>query len=230
MGATTLIMSSVFALLEKDLKKILAYSTMSQIGYMFLAVGSQSYSAAIFHLMTHAFFKALLFLSAGSVIKICHHERNIYNMRGLAKTLPTLYISFLIGGGALSAIPFITSGFYSKEKIIVDSFLAGNFNFTILGILGSFLTVLYTFRMVFVVFHGNLQCKVLPIKKNFCHNIPLIFLGSLSILSGILFKPELSVVFKPLSIAQNHLLSYKSNLEALCIFVVFLGLIYSFFF
>ncbi|MGU7802709.1 proton-conducting transporter transmembrane domain-containing protein, partial [Escherichia coli] len=94
-----------------DIKRVLAYSTMSQIGYMFLALGVQAWDAAIFHLMTHAFFKALLFLSSGSVILACHHEQNIFKMGGLRKSIPLVYVCFLVGGAALAALPLITAGF-----------------------------------------------------------------------------------------------------------------------
>ena len=114
-GAVTLLIAGLCALVQTDIKRVLAYSTMSQIGYMFLALGAGAYSAAIFHLMTHAFFKALLFLAAGAVIVACHHEQNIFRMGGLRKRLPLEYASFLVGGGALCALPFVTAGFFSKD-------------------------------------------------------------------------------------------------------------------
>ena len=97
--------------MQTDIKRILAYSTMSQIGYMFLALGVGAWDAAIFHLMTHAFFKALLFLASGAVIIACHHEQNIFKMGGLWKKLPLAYASFVVGGAALAALPFLTAGF-----------------------------------------------------------------------------------------------------------------------
>src|SRR6187551_446822 len=112
-GAITLVLAGFAALVQTDIKRILAYSTMSQIGYMFLALGVSAWDAAIFHLMTHAFFKALLFLSAGAVIIACHHEQNIFKMGGLWKKIPFVYACFLIGGGVLVAFPFLTVGFYS---------------------------------------------------------------------------------------------------------------------
>jgi NADH-quinone oxidoreductase subunit L len=117
-GALTLLMAGFSALAQTDIKRILAYSTMSQIGYMFLALGVGAFDAAIFHLMTHAFFKALLFLSAGSVIIATHHEQDIFRLGGLRKSLPFVYACFLVGGGALAALPFITAGFYSKDEIL----------------------------------------------------------------------------------------------------------------
>ncbi len=112
--------------MQTDIKRVLAYSTMSQIGYMFLALGVGAYSAAIFHLMTHAFFKALLFLAAGAVIVACHHEQNIFRMGGLRKRLPLEYASFLVGGGALCALPFVTAGFFSKDEILWAEYTTGH--------------------------------------------------------------------------------------------------------
>jgi NADH-quinone oxidoreductase subunit L len=154
-GATTLLLAGFTALVQTDIKRILAYSTMSQIGYMFLALGAGAWSAAIFHLMTHAFFKALLFLSAGAVIVACHHEQNIFKMGGLRKTLPLVYACFLVGGSALAALPFITAGFYSKDEILWEAFANGHEYFFYAGLLGAFLTSIYTFRLIFIVFHGE---------------------------------------------------------------------------
>ena len=111
-----LVLAGFAALVQTDIKRVLAYSTMSQIGYMFLALGVQAWDAAIFHLMTHAFFKALLFLSSGSVILACHHEQNIFKMGGLRKSIPLVYVCFLVGGAALAALPLITAGFFSKDE------------------------------------------------------------------------------------------------------------------
>ena len=115
-GAVTLVLAGFAALVQTDIKRILAYSTMSQIGYMFLALGVGAWDAAIFHLMTHAFFKALLFLASGAVIVACHHEQNIFKMGGLWKKLPLAYASFVVGGAALAALPFLTAGFYSRTR------------------------------------------------------------------------------------------------------------------
>ncbi len=115
-GAVTLVLAGFAALVQTDIKRILAYSTMSQIGYMFLALGVGAWDAAIFHLMTHAFFKALLFLASGAVIVACHHEQNIFKMGGLWKKLPLAYASFVVGGAALAALPFLTAGFYPRTR------------------------------------------------------------------------------------------------------------------
>ena len=154
-GATTLVLAGFAALVQTDIKRILAYSTMSQIGYMFLALGAGAWSAAVFHLMTHAFFKALLFLSAGAVIIATHHEQNIFKMGGLYKKIPLVYACFLIGGGALAAVPFITVGFYSKDAILAQAYAGGHMGLFYAGLFGAFLTSIYTFRLIFVVFHGK---------------------------------------------------------------------------
>lgn len=154
-GAVTLLLAGFSALVQTDIKRILAYSTMSQIGYMFLALGVGAWQAAVFHLMTHAFFKALLFLSAGAVIVACHHEQDIFRMGGLRKKLPLVYACFLVGGSALAALPFVTAGFYSKDEILWLAFANGQQVFFYVGLFGALLTSIYTFRLIFIVFHGG---------------------------------------------------------------------------
>ncbi len=154
-GAVTLVLAGFSALVQTDIKRILAYSTMSQIGYMFLALGVGAWSASIFHLMTHAFFKALLFLSAGAVIIACHHEQNIFKMGGLYKKIPFVYACFLVGGGALAAFPFLTVGFYSKDAILLQAYASGHTELFWAGLVGAFFTSMYTFRLIYVVFHGK---------------------------------------------------------------------------
>jgi NADH-quinone oxidoreductase subunit L len=154
-GATTLLLASCAALVQTDIKRILAYSTMSQIGYMFLALGCAAWEASIFHLMTHAFFKALLFLTSGAVILACHHEQDIFKMGGLRRQLPLEYACFLVGGLALSAFPLVTAGYYSKDEILWEAYASGHMRLFLAGLAGAFLTPLYTFRLIFIVFHGE---------------------------------------------------------------------------
>jgi NADH-quinone oxidoreductase subunit L len=157
-GLATLFISAFTALTQTDIKRILAYSTMSQIGYMFLALGVGAWSAAIFHLMTHAFFKALLFLAAGSVILAVHHEQNIFRMGGLWRRLPVPFWSMVIGSAALAALPF-TSGFYSKDAILLTSWdyaYAGPW-FWFFSAVAALLTALYSTRLIAVVFFGPAQ-------------------------------------------------------------------------
>lgn len=201
-GITTALLASCAALVQVNIKKILAYSTISQIGYMFLALGVQAWHAAIFHLMIHAFFKALLFLSAGSVIISCHHEQNIFNMGGLRKSNPFIYICFLVGGAALSALPIITSGFYSKEKIFCYLFDHGHNILILFGLLGSLLTSMYTFRMIFIIFHGKLQINTKTC-SGINHTFPLICLMILSSFIGSWIKLPLQGVL-PFHVETQH--------------------------
>lgn len=189
-GAVTLLLSGFAALVQTDIKRILAYSTMSQIGYMFLALGVSAWDAAIFHLMTHAFFKALLFLSAGAVIVACHHEQNIFRMGGLRKSLPLVYVCFLIGGGALAALPFITAGFYSKDEILWQALASGHPELLAAGLVGAVLTSIYTFRLIFVVFHGPVHTQA-HAGHGLAYSVPLVVLALLSTFIGALIVPPL---------------------------------------
>lgn len=189
-GAVTLVLAEFAALVQSDIKRVLAYSTMSQIGYMFLALGVQAWDAAIFHLMTHAFFKALLFLASGSVILACHHEQNIFKMGGLRKTIPLVYVSFLIGGSALAALPLVTAGFFSKDEILAGAWANGHMDLMMAGLAGAFMTSLYTFRVIFIVFHGEAKTKA-HAGKGLSHHIPLLVLMVLSTFVGALIVPPL---------------------------------------
>lgn len=183
-GAITLIIASCSALFQSNIKKILAYSTISQIGYMFLAIGEKNWMGSIFHLVTHSIFKALLFLVAGILIRFCQNEQNIFKMGGLYKSIPMVYICFLIGGASLSGLPIITSGFYSKELILLNTFNTnGDYFLLITGLVGSFLTSVYTFRMIFVIFHGK-QSIVPNIVYKPCQYIPLVILSLFSTTIG----------------------------------------------
>ena len=154
-GAITLLIAATIGLVVTDLKRVIAYSTMSQIGYMIMAVSSAAYAAGMFHLMTHAFFKALLFMAAGSVISAMGGNQNLDKMGGFRKVMPFTYGCMLVGGLALSGIPPF-SGFFSKDEILSLEFEEGGWH-TILGVIGyvgAFLTAIYTFRMIFRAFHG----------------------------------------------------------------------------
>ncbi|HEX6996105.1 MAG TPA: NADH-quinone oxidoreductase subunit L [Gammaproteobacteria bacterium] len=155
-GALTLLLAAFAALSQRDIKRILAYSTMSQIGYMFLALGVGAWSAAVFHFMTHAFFKALLFLAAGALIVAMHHEQDIFRMGGLRRRMPLVFWAFVIGAAALASVPLVTSGFYSKEQILAGAWSAerGAVWLGLAGLAAAFLTSVYIFRAVFIVFFG----------------------------------------------------------------------------
>ena len=193
-GMVTAIFAASIALVQNDIKKIVAYSTCSQLGYMFFAAGIGAYHVAMFHLFTHAFFKALLFLGAGSTIHAFKDEQDIRNMGGVAKKLPYTYAFMLIGTLALTGFPFL-SGFYSKDAIIEFAYLKnsslGNYAATI-GIITAFLTSIYSWRLFFKVFHGPYNNKVVPINETHESPIvmlaPLIFLGIGAVFSGYFFK------------------------------------------
>ena len=199
-GALTLLIAGFSALAQHDLKRILAYSTISQIGYMFLALGVGAWSAAVFHFMIHAFFKALLFLGAGIVILVLNDEHDIFKMGGLRKKMPVVFYTFLIGSASLSALPLITAGFYSKDQILWYSFSSqtGNIILWLAGITGALLTALYSFRMIFITFYGEAKTQptFLPGKLM---TVPLIILAVLSLVGGF--------VELPASIGNIHLFS-----------------------
>jgi NADH-quinone oxidoreductase subunit L len=184
-GAATLLMAGCSALTQTDIKRVLAYSTISQIGYMFLALGVGAWSAAIFHFMTHAFFKALLFLAAGIVIEALHHEHNIFRMGGLRKELPIAFWTFLIGGSALAGLPLVTAGYYSKDAIVWAAWASdrGSPLFWTMALIGVFLTSLYTYRLIFVVFFGEARTHVSR-RPGWAMSVPVIVLSVLSIIGG----------------------------------------------
>ncbi len=210
-------MAGCSALVQTDIKRILAYSTISQIGYMFLALGVGAWSAAIFHLLTHAFFKALLFLAAGAVIFCFHHEHNIFKMGGLRKAMPLTFWSFMIGSAALSALPF-TSGFYSKHEILLAAFDASPVLWAA-GCLGALITGIYSFRLVFVVFFG-VQSRVVEKGIGWRMSVPLVLLGILALFGGLLQIP-LDSVF-PVLFNPEHDSTFVS---AITIAAPFLGLL-----
>jgi NADH-quinone oxidoreductase subunit L len=153
-GVATALMAGTIGLVQNDIKRVLAYSTVSQLGYMFLAMGVGAYAAGIFHLYTHAFFKALLFLGSGAVIHALAGEQDIRNMGGLRKELPITYWTFLIGALAISGIPPL-AGFFSKDEILWKTFAHGSRIMWVIGMLTAFLTATYMFRLVFLTFHGE---------------------------------------------------------------------------
>lgn len=190
-GAATLLIAGFSACAQRDIKRVLAYSTISQIGYMFLALGVGAWSAAIFHLVTHAFFKALLFMAAGMIIVALHHEQDLLKMGGLRKKLPLVYAVFLVGAMSLAAVPFITSGFYSKDLILWDVWNAphGGMALWAAGVIGAGLTGFYTFRMVFLAFFG--EAKTQPhghLGMNMV--IPVVILAVLATIGGFMDIPR----------------------------------------
>jgi len=197
-GTVTLFYSGFSALVQRDFKRILAYSTISQIGYMFLALGVGAWTGAVFHFMTHAFFKALLFLCAGVVIDAQHHEHDIFKMGGLRKRLPIAYYTFWIGAASLSALPLVTAGFFSKDSIVWASFASpiGSVWMTAAALVGSLLTAAYSFRALFVVFHGEQKIEVSR-QPGLLMKLVLVVLAFFSITAGFVGWPEVLSHFNP---------------------------------
>ena len=179
-GGFTAIFAATIALVQKDIKRILAYSTISQLGYMMLALGAAGYTAGIFHLTTHAFFKALLFLAAGSVIHAVH-EQNIHKMGGLRKKLPITAVLFLIGCLSISGFPLF-AGFFSKDEILVATYADGRYILFAIALVTAFLTAFYMFRLYFLVFSGTGSSEAKESSQVML--IPMIVLSALAIVAG----------------------------------------------
>lgn len=194
-GGATAFIAATIALRQNDIKKVLAYSTVSQLGYMFLALGTGAYVAAVFHVMTHAFFKALLFLGSGSVIHAVSGQQDIRYMGGLRKKLPTTYATFLIGCLAISGIAPL-SGFFSKDAILLNAF-AHNKLLWAVGLLTAALTAFYMFRLLFITFNGTF--KGTEEQRHHIHEspaamtVPLVILALLSVVGGFINIPEVFV-------------------------------------
>ncbi len=194
-GVLTAFVGGTTALCQRDIKKVLAYSTVSQLGYMFLACGAGAFGAAIFHLVTHAFFKGLLFLGAGSVIHGMHDEQDMHRMGGLKRHMPTTWVTFLCGAAALSGLPLL-SGFFSKDEILTMTLMRGGpwFALWAIGILTAAITAYYTWRMVGLTFHGPERFdskKVHPHESPSVMTLPLIILAVLAVAGGLLNLPAI---------------------------------------
>ena len=204
LGAITLLVAGVVALVQTDIKRVIAYSTMSQIGYMFLGAGLTTYPNAMFHLMTHAFFKALLFLGAGIVIHSLVAEQDIRRMGGLARVLPKTYTAMIVGALALAGIPPL-SGFFSKDALLAAALDARAYGVLlwVVGLIGTFLTALYAFRMIFIVFGGDPSPFVREHLHRPGHTIPALWMawtvGALTVLSVIGGWIQFSPFWHPLT-------------------------------
>jgi NADH-quinone oxidoreductase subunit L len=188
-GLATALFAALTALTQRDIKRILAYSTLSQIGLMFLAAGVGAYAAAVLHLVSHAFFKALLFLAAGAVTHCLHHEHDIFRMGGLARRLPIPFAAFLVGTAALSALP-PTAGYYSKDAIFTAAWDAGGTGplLWLGGVVGAFLTSVYSFRLLFIAFFGPAQTQ--PDRRpGWRMALPLLVLGAAALAGGAIALP-----------------------------------------
>jgi NADH-quinone oxidoreductase subunit L len=202
-GAITMVLGATIALTQTDIKRVVAYSTMSQLGYMIMACGLGAYAAGMYHLLTHGAFKALLFLGCGSVIIALHHEQDMRRMGGLKDKLPITYWTFVVGSLALAGFP-LTAGFFSKDELLVSAWSAGPLGqiLAVFGLLTALLTAFYSFRLVFVAFWG--PSRVDPHHAHDVHEpsptmtVPLLILAVLSIAAGYFGIPEfLTPVFEP---------------------------------
>jgi len=191
-GALTAFFAATIGIVQNDIKKVLAYSTVSQLGYMFLAMGMGAFSAGIFHVMTHAFFKALLFLGAGSVIHAMHHEQDIQKYGGLKKYMPRTYLTFLIAALAISGIPPL-SGFFSKDEILWQAYANGGLFFWIIGAGTAMMTAFYMFRLYFLTFEGTPRFghDKHPHESPAVMTLPLIVLALLAVIGGFVGIPEI---------------------------------------
>ncbi|MGA2669126.1 MAG: NADH-quinone oxidoreductase subunit L [Ignavibacteria bacterium] len=191
-GSFTAFFAATIAIAQNDIKKILAYSTISQIGYMFMAMGSGAFSSGIFHVTTHAYFKALMFLAAGSVIHSMHDEQDITQMGGLKNKMKVTYLTFLMGAIAISGIPPF-SGFFSKDEILSGVFAGGNYFFYILSLITAFMTAFYIFRLISLTFFGHSRYDtetIHPHESPKVMTIPLIILAVLSVIGGFVGLPQ----------------------------------------
>ncbi|GIW21158.1 MAG: NADH-quinone oxidoreductase subunit L [Candidatus Sericytochromatia bacterium] len=225
-GLFTAFFAATVAITQDDIKKVLAYSTVSQLGYMFLGVGIGAYTAGTFHLFTHAFFKALLFLGSGSVIHAMSNEQNIWKMGGLFSKMKITAITFCIGTLAISGIPPF-AGFFSKDEILWKVFESGNILFYIIALFTSFLTAFYMSRLFFVVFFGNLRIKDENIISHIHESpifmiIPLIILAVFSTIVGFLGIPHSSLFeswLSPIIVKQNEIQHYQNSMEIVLMFI-----------
>jgi NADH-quinone oxidoreductase subunit L len=191
-GSITAFFAATMALVQKDFKRILAYSTISQLGYMFLGVGVGAYAAGIFHLTTHAFFKALLFLCAGSVMHAMAGELDIFKMGGLRKKMAWTFATFLVAALAISGVPLF-SGFFSKDEILYNAFQGGAFVPWLLGVITAGLTAFYMFRLLFVAFYGKSRMDK-KVEKQVHESppvmvVPLVILAALAVVGGYIGLP-----------------------------------------
>jgi len=214
-GGATALFASTIGIMQMDIKKVLAYSTVSQLGYMFMAMGVGAFSAGIFHLVTHAFFKALLFLGSGSVILALHHEQDIRSMGGLRKQIPVTFFTFLMGTLAISGTPLF-SGFFSKDEILWRVY---NYNvyLWLAGLLAAAITSFYMFRLLFLTFTGN--------ARYYRHNghgvhespkfmtIPLVILALLSVAAGFIGVPQILDLFHTGNIFEHFLSGTVENIK-----------------
>ncbi len=237
-GLLTALMAATIGLVQNDIKKVLAYSTVSQLGYMFLAAGVGAFSASIFHVMTHAFFKALLFLGAGSVIHGMHEEQNIQRYGGLKKYMPKTYATFFIATLAIAGIPGL-SGFFSKDEILWYSYANGGIIFWLIGVITAMMTAFYMFRLLSLTFYGKERFDhhhVHPHESPSVMTVPLMILAFFSAIGGYIGIPEvfsgehgnqfhnwLEPIYAP-AIAKLNSFGFHSHFEEILLMVLSVAL------
>jgi len=238
-GIATAFIAATIGLAQNDIKKVLAYSTVSQLGYMFLALGVGAFGSAIFHVTTHAFFKACLFLGSGSVIHALHEEQDIRKMGGLAKAMPQTNATFLVASLALAGFP-LTAGFFSKDDILAKTFESGNYGLWGIGLATAFLTAFYTMRLYTLTFLGEARydSDKHPHESPALMTLPLWILGALSLIGGIIGLPAViqeqngiqSFLSTSIASVQAHHLEHATEwiLIAVSSLVAILGLAVSF--
>jgi NADH-quinone oxidoreductase subunit L len=239
-GAVTAVFAATIALVQNDIKRVVAYSTISQLGYMFLGAGVGAYASGIFHLGTHAFFKALLFLGAGSVIHSLHGEQDIRKMGGLWKAMPITAWTFLLASLANAGI-FPLAGFWSKDEILFNAFKRGMTGPWLLGLIGAFLTAFYMFRLFFLVFAGSFRGDAHaghhPHESPPNMAYPLVVLGFFSVIAGLIFgfppdhglyhrfvAPVFEAAHEPAGAAAHVSVSFEIGMAALSLAIALLGI------
>jgi NADH-quinone oxidoreductase subunit L len=224
-GSITMLIAAFLAMVQDDIKRVLAYSTVSQLGYMIAALGIGAHTAAFFHLFTHAFFKALLFLGAGSIIHAVH-SNNMSDMGGLRKPLPTTFWTFLIGSAALAGIPPL-AGFWSKDEIIADAFRNGHEVVWFVAILTALLTAFYMTRAIWLTFFGEYRGHGHPHESPRVMTGPLLILAGLSVVAGFLGAPFVEGGFRRLVERgeEAHVAGFDLALAALSVGVALVGII-----
>jgi NADH-quinone oxidoreductase subunit L len=224
-GATTMLISALLAVVQDDIKRVLAYSTVSQLGYMMAALGIGAFTAAFFHLFTHAFFKALLFLGAGSIIHAVH-SNNMSEMGGLRKAMPTTFWTFLIGSAALAGIPPL-AGFWSKDEIIADAFRNSHEIVWVVAIVTAMLTAFYMSRAVWLTFGGEYRGQGHPHESPRVMTIPLVILAGLSVVVGFFGAPFVDGGFRELVHfgEEAHLAGFDLALAGLSVGLALVGIL-----
>jgi NADH-quinone oxidoreductase subunit L len=226
-GSITMLIAALLAMVQDDIKRVLAYSTVSQLGYMMaaLGIGEAGYSAAFFHLFTHAFFKALLFLAAGSIIHAVH-SNNMSEMGGLRAAMPVTFWTFLIGSAALAGIPPL-AGFWSKDEIIAEAFLTDQFGVWVVAVLTALLTAFYMTRAIRLTFLGSYRGHGHPHESPRIMTIPLVVLASLSVVAGLFGAPFIEGGFRELVHVgeEAHLVEFDFVLAGISVALAVVGIL-----